>query len=507
LTLKFDQPDSLIVAGNVTGFDGILYRSSVASVVRDGQGHISGFSGSASILVDDPVTKAVQAGLDYGPGDVLFYARSIGSAGDVAQVKLGSSATDKSGVVGLNGLEAIGLQFVPPGFPGEGQLKVRTRNGEFVTLALSPDAAGTFDLTAGPPVSFGGPANGGIAYVPPGSPGFADHGAVLLSSFSQGTIEAWQLDTNGDPEAGTGVLFASELSGPWGMTFDGSTGDLLIAIYGSCNILSVRGFGTSVVNTPTPTNTQSATVAPTETPTPTGTPGFLTITGTCRVPGPKGLEPCPAGVAVTASFCSDASCDVLGEVGGTTTDGEGTFTIGVDDSDVAGARLIIAAEVGGGDTTTGGAQAGTTYRVLSFGPIAGGRLAVELSPVSNAALQLLEENGLANYGDGRAMGVNDAVAEANATTNFAGDSLQGAVGRARDTATSDPTVQARLACPTDCNLDRSVSVAELITAVNRALRTLPQGVCEAADGNGDGNVSIDEMVDGVSRSIGECFKE
>jgi hypothetical protein len=55
--------------------------------------------------------------------------------------------------------------------------------------------------------------------------------------------------------------------------------------------------------------------------------------------------------------------------------------------------------------------------------------------------------------------------------------------------------------------DVAAPVAELVTAVDRALGHSGEGVCEAADGNGDGEVSIDEMVDGVNISIGECFTE
>jgi hypothetical protein len=225
----------------------------------------------------------------------------------------------------------------------------------------------------------------------------------------------------------------------------------------------------------------------------------------CQVPGPEGLEPCEAGIPITAFLCSGASCETLEEIGSTTTTDEGTFVIGVVDPTSAGARLIVAAELEDGGTGTGAGTATTMYRVLAFGPIAGGSLAVQLGPVSEAALQLLEEEGLANYSDSRATGVNAAVADANASTSFASETIAGAAGRARDTASADPIVQARLACPTDCDLNRTVTAAELVTAVNRALGHASQGVCEAADGNGDGLVSIDEMIEGVSGSIDECF--
>jgi hypothetical protein len=112
-------------------------------------------------------------------------------------------------------------------------------------------------------------------------------------------------------------------------------------------------------------------------------------------------------------------------------------------------------------------------------------------------------NGLANYPDSRITGVSDAVEDANPPSSFAGDTPEQAIDRARTTANADPTVQARLGCPADCNLDRSVSIDELIAAVSKALGQTLQA-CEPADGNGDG-VTIDEIVDAVSRAIGGCF--
>jgi hypothetical protein len=216
------------------------------------------------------------------------------------------------------------------------------------------------------------------------------------------------------------------------------------------------------------------------------------------------LESCPAGIQITIFLCTDLSCDTQETVGETTTDNAGSFVINVADSDAASSRFIVAADLSEVGTGAGAGTATTIYRALAFGRIINNGVAVYLGPSSEAALQLLEEEGLANYSDGRAMGVNDAVTDANPAASFAGDSIAGAAGRARDTASADPIVQARLACPVDCDLDRTTTLAELITAVNRALGHSSQGVCEAADGNGDGTVSIDEMVEGVSSTVG-CF--
>lgn len=266
-------------------------------------------------------------------------------------------------------------------------------------------------------------------------------------------------------------------------------------------------------STPTATTTSSpsATATPTASPTPTrtrtqSTLPTLTITGTCEGPGPAGLVPCSAGTAITVSVCNDASCAILDEVDSTVTDDEGAFTIQVESAGIAGARLIITAELEGGGSGPGsGAQTGTIYGVLSFGPLTAVTLDVHISPTTEAALRLLEVEGPANYSDSRIMGVNAAVAEANATTNFAGDTPAGAVDRAQAKASADAKVRARLGCPTDCDLNRSVTVAELIASVNNALGRQPVGECEAADGDGDGQVSIAELVDGVSRIVDGCF--
>jgi hypothetical protein len=205
-------------------------------------------------------------------------------------------------------------------------------------------------------------------------------------------------------------------------------------------------------------------------------------------------------------LCADASCETLEDIGGTATDEQGTFVIEVDHSQAGDVRLIVAADFEVGSLLAGaGAQAGTTYRVIAFGRLSGDNVVVALGPATEAATRLLEANGLANYSDSRITGVNEAVADANAATSFAGVTLEEAVQRAQDNAIAGPSVTARLGCPVDCNLNRIVTVEELIISIRRVLGLSPEEICEAADGNGDG-ISIDELVDGVSRAINGCFK-
>jgi hypothetical protein len=59
-------------------------------------------------------------------------------------------------------------------------------------------------------------------------------------------------------------------------------------------------------------------------------------------------------------------------------------------------------------------------------------------------------------------------------------------------------------CAGDCNGDGQVSINELVTAVSIALGGAPVTSCEAADPNGDGQVSIDELILAVAHALDGC---
>jgi hypothetical protein len=77
------------------------------------------------------------------------------------------------------------------------------------------------------------------------------------------------------------------------------------------------------------------------------------------------------------------------------------------------------------------------------------------------------------------------------------------VGSVAPTATPTATpLPAR--CAGDCNGNGTVTVNELIMAVNIALGALPSGNCPACDTNGDGAVSISELVAAVTKALNGC---
>ena len=123
LTFKYDDPNTLLIGGAAGSPVGHIYQ---IAVTRDGNGHITGFSGSATLYpgAGSTIGQYNDAGLAFGPDNVLFVTRY--PANQLEQSKLGSMAPDK--VIDLTPLGVTGsggsIGFVPPGFPGAGSMKL-----------------------------------------------------------------------------------------------------------------------------------------------------------------------------------------------------------------------------------------------------------------------------------------------------------------------------------------------------------------------------------------------
>ena len=170
-----------------------------------------------------------------------------------------------------------------------------------------------------------------------------------------------------------------------------------------------------------------------------------TITGSCTAPGagPRGLKPCAAGTPITVFRCDDRSQCLhqqgLVMLASTSVDAQGGWSVELSLQD-AGAALVFQASI---------AQA-VVYRALGFGPVgslvraAAGRdvtyAPVAITPVTEAAVQLLNQNGFENYGDSGVEQVVSAVEQATASLDFTGVSADMAASVALQTASSDPTV-------------------------------------------------------------------
>lgn len=227
----------LLIGGAANSSAGAIYAVPLA---RGSDGRITGFAGPGVLYATAPY---IDGGLTFGPGGVLFYATYTSHT--IGQIKPGSTKADK--VTSLTGT-GIGsstgtLQFVPPGYPGEGQLKIASYNGwTWHTVGLTPDGNGTYTLGpfgAAVPVT-GGPE--GIVFVRPGNPGFTQY-SILLSEYSAGRVSAYDLDAHGDPILATRRDFITGLGGAEGGTRDPNTGDYLFSTFNSGNkLLVISGF-------------------------------------------------------------------------------------------------------------------------------------------------------------------------------------------------------------------------------------------------------------------------
>ena len=186
--------------------------------------------------------------------------------------------------------------------------------------------------------------------------------------------------------------------------------------------------------------------------------GRFTITGkgTCKRPGSMGLDPCTEGTMVEISRCDDRARCFDDSEARTLLDvqvvgSNGVFSFTISGCEVLNAVLLFEAAVD--------AETDTTYRLIDFGPTApvgtggppgslgrggGVRQAISISPISEAAVRLLEEIGLDGFDDAGVRTVIEAVEKANAQTRLGEIPAAEAAELATETARGDAGVQAAI---------------------------------------------------------------
>jgi hypothetical protein len=239
VVFKRNDPNTLLVGGGANGLAGAIYE---VSVMRDPQGHLTGFTGTATMV---STAQQIDGGLCYAPNGVLLFTSYSNHM--LGQIRPGSTTPDRYESLSPLGIgSSTGtLNFVPAGFPGAGQLKIASYNGgtfHGFTYTTRPD--GTIDLTpANGPVTIGGGPEG-ILYVPPGSSQIPDYQYVLINEYSTGQVVLYQVDTVGNPIPATRTPFLTGLGGAEGACTDPITGALVFSTYGGGNrIVVVEGFG------------------------------------------------------------------------------------------------------------------------------------------------------------------------------------------------------------------------------------------------------------------------
>jgi hypothetical protein len=116
LTLKYDDPNTLLIGGNANTANGRIYQ---IALTRDANNHINGFSGGVTVYPTPNATigQYNDGGIVFGPENVLFVTRF--PSNELEQSKPGSIAPDK-----ITSLTTLGIHssvgsigFVPAGFP------------------------------------------------------------------------------------------------------------------------------------------------------------------------------------------------------------------------------------------------------------------------------------------------------------------------------------------------------------------------------------------------------
>lgn len=243
LVFKAGDPNTLLLGGSANTASGTINN---VSVVRGAGNHVTGFTGTATQLSTAPGQSGggIDGGLTYGPGNVLLYTGY--SDNSLGQIKPGSSAPDK--FVDLDPLgitSSVGwVGLVPAGFPGAGRLKILSYNaGRWYDAALTPDGTGTFNVTgvsANPVQLANGPE--GAIYIAGGNPQFPVN-SLLICNYQAGTIDAFEIDGNGDPLPATKRPFITGLTGAEGAAIDPLTGDFFFSTFGGGNqVIEVNGF-------------------------------------------------------------------------------------------------------------------------------------------------------------------------------------------------------------------------------------------------------------------------
>lgn len=249
--LTFIDNNTLLIGGQANTVAGSLYT---IGVLRDDDGRITGFSGTAERFggPTGTVGEYNDGGVVFGPDGVLFTARwPINGLGQTMPGSIDEDKIIELAPLGVaNSLAA--LNFVPAGFGGAGQIKmVSWSGGQWYSAGLAPDGNGTFDLVGLTQVDLnlgaggiqnvlGGPE--GFVYIAGANTGFGVN-SMLISEYSAGLVGAYEVDANGDPLVATRRTFLSGLTGAEGAAIDPVTGDFLFSTFGGgSRVVRVSGF-------------------------------------------------------------------------------------------------------------------------------------------------------------------------------------------------------------------------------------------------------------------------
>lgn len=205
----------------------------VVPLERGPCGHIVGFAGGAVKVLGAPYLDL----MTNGPKGVVFISHYPTSL--LSQIVPGSPALASTIDLEPLGVAATwspgGLNFVPPGFPDAGMLRIMgypylqqnslmgswyradiTFNGTSYDVA---PVEKTVELPGGP---------GGFAYIPVGSPQFSEQRIMVTEWLTNPQrVSSYAVDASGDPIPASVKPFFETFNKPWGSYFEPETGDYI----------------------------------------------------------------------------------------------------------------------------------------------------------------------------------------------------------------------------------------------------------------------------------------
>lgn len=171
----------------------------------------------------------MDGGADFAPNGTLFVTTY--PTNQILQYLPGSTEPDRTTSLSTIGIPGSvgGLRFVPPGFPGAGELKVTSYDEDaWFTVPYSEAGDGTYSL-------------GDVIFevqlqdTGPESPVYVFRGhkfpqlSVLIAEYDTGTISAYQMDSFRDPMPQTARVFIQgDRFSPAAMVRDPVTYDVII---------------------------------------------------------------------------------------------------------------------------------------------------------------------------------------------------------------------------------------------------------------------------------------
>ncbi len=219
------DPNTMYVVGPSEVPNAQLHR---IGLERGECGHIVGFVGEAELVLEAPYLDLMAN----GPMDTVFISHY--PTRDLSQYLTGANMLANTINTNIDpNQSAGGINFVPPGYPDEGMLRVMsfpinhmapgewhhadiTHNGDYYDISPLTKVV---EIPYGP---------GGFAYIPEGSPLFPEQRIMVTEWLSDPRgVSTYAVDDEGDPIPDTRKPFFESFVRPWGSYFEPETGDYM----------------------------------------------------------------------------------------------------------------------------------------------------------------------------------------------------------------------------------------------------------------------------------------